>query len=272
MAITNLDQLVAGFNPPEFFLKATGSPEGAGTMHSLLYALGIPGAGVAPTSGLNGESLAFYAGQLPIKAPLVGQSKYIARVALIPSVNCGFALNDRLWHNSGINMTTLTEQVIDSVVFPARDANGSSAGQGVMVALEVSTDTGNLAPITDTTIRYTSSSGVPNRVGFYDPSYTFPTTALRGTFVPFILQAGDTGVRSVQGLTLGTSYVSGIMHLVAYRPVALIAVAIANITAYEDAVSLGLPRLYTDPVLFAVVHPTSASAFKVQGLIVLATG
>jgi hypothetical protein len=46
--------------------------------------------------------------------------------------------------------------------------------------------------------------------------------------MPFLLQAGDTGVRSIQGITLGTTYTSGTMMLIAYRQIALDGMTVAN--------------------------------------------
>ena len=46
--------------------------------------------------------------------------------------------------------------------------------------------------------------------------------------MPFQLAAGDTGIRSVQSVTLGTSYGGGALSLVLYRPVAREGVTVAN--------------------------------------------
>lgn len=272
MAITNIDQLLAGFDPAEMFVKVTGTMEAAGQPHSLFYAAGIPGAAAVPSPGLAGAILTSYAGQLPVKAPPVGQSKYLARAALGANATVAFQICDRLWHNSGIVVTTTTEQLIGSPAWPNRDADGTSLGRGVQIALEVSTITGNGGAVTNSTVRYTNSDGVSGRTATLATGYAFPATAEVGTFVPFLLQAGDTGVRSIEGITLGTSLVSGAVHLVAYRPVASLCSVVQNGVSRDDAVSLGLPRLWDAPVLFVLVTPNATTTTTVRGLITLATG
>lgn len=266
MAITSLDQLIAGMLPPIEFLKVGSTMEAAGVMHSFLYTAGNPGAGVAPTPGLNGAALTTYAGQIPFSNPGGSARSYLARLEAAASVPGRLMLADRLWHNSGIVVTTTGPQGITTPTWPARDRNGATAGDGVQIALEVSALMGNAA-ITNTTLLYTNSAGTNSRVAIA----RFPASAQPGTFVRFELQAGDTGVQSIQSLTLGTSYVSGTMHLVAYRSLATLPVAV-NTGQAADAVALGMPRLYDNSVPFLLWLPTATTATTVQGQIVWAQG
>jgi hypothetical protein len=55
-----------------------------------------------------------------------------------------------------------------------------------------------------------------------------PATPVIGTLMRFQLQAGDTGVRSIQSVTLGTSYGAGALTLLVYRVLAQDGVALAN--------------------------------------------
>lgn len=267
MAITSLDQLIAGMLPPIEFLKVGGTMEAAGVMHSLLYTAGFPGAGVAPTPGLNGAALTTYAGQIPFSNPGGSARSYLARLEAAASVPGRLMLADRLWHNSGIVVTTTGPQGITTPTWPARDRNGATAGDGVQIALEVSALMGNAA-VTNTTLLYTNSAGTNSRVATIA---SFPASAQPGTFVRFELQAGDTGVQSIQAISLGTSYVSGTMHLVAYRALASLPVAV-NTGQALDAVALGMPRLYDNSVPFLLWLPTATTATTVQGQIVWAQG
>jgi hypothetical protein len=78
---------------------------------------------------------------------------------------------------------------------------------------------------------YTNSLGSSGKTA---TMASYPATAQAGTVVPFPLSAGDVGVQSIQTLPLGTSYVSGTIHLVAYRHVATVPVPTANVALGRD--------------------------------------
>lgn len=242
--------------PAEPIVKAAFTGEAAGHLHSTFYLAGRPGAAVAPTPGLTGAALTSYAGQLPFPAAVGGKNVHVARLAGTTAAAGGWILCDRLWHNSGFTQATTTAETVNSVAFPARDVNGSTNGVGVLVGLEVSTATTNAGAITNTTMSYTNDAGTAGRTATI-PS--FPATGVAGTFVPFQLAAGDTGVRSIQSLTKGTSYAGGTMHLVAYRPIMMLPFTVTNIGAAVDGVSAGLPRMYDSSVPFLqIVLPATA--------------
>jgi hypothetical protein len=256
MAITTAAGLAGATQSPIFFIKGGVTNEAAGVPFTLFYMGSSPPAAAAPTPGLDGAALTSYAGQLPFSNPASGNT-YLADLTVSFSVGGGvngtLILADRLWHNSGLSVTTTTAQTLSSVTWPARDQNGSTDGVGVMVGIEVSTATTNAGAITNTTMEYTNSSGTGTRTATIS---SFPATALAGTFIPFELQAGDVGVRSIQSVTLGTSYGGGVIHLVAYRIIARTGNLTGQITPTNistktlDGVQLGLPRLYDNTVPF----------------------
>lgn len=146
------------------------------------------------------------------------------------------------------------------MAWPARDRNGSTNGEGVLVGLEVSAQTGGGAT-SATTMLYTNSAGTNTRTA---TMASFPATAQVGTFVPFQLDAGDIGVRSIQEITLGVSYVSGTIHLVAYRILAEFRVVAAESTD-RDAMQLGFPKLYDNTVPYILWRPTATTATIIDG-------
>lgn len=258
MAITTLAGLAAGLQPPVYFQKPNISAD-TDVLTSYFYAAGSPPAAVAPSPGLNGAALTSYAGQIDFQNPASGNA-YLAAVHLAASsgsVSGVWMLYDRLWHNSGINVTTTTEQAITSPTWPARDNNGATDGEGVFVLLEFSAGSTN-APITNTTLNYTNSAGTAGRTA----TLVAPAALNASSLLMFRLQDGDTGIRSVQGITLGTSYATGTMHLVAVRPIAspLPFPLYTEESAYYDAIALGFPRLYNDSVLFAAGYNGNVSA------------
>lgn len=261
MAITTLDGVRAGLMPPVDFFKAQSAGEAAGVPYSTFYTAGLPEAAAAPSPGLSGAALTSYAGQIPFQNPVSGNA-YLARfdglmLALASSnVMVQSILLDRLWHNSGIDVTGLLGQTINSVAWPARDRNGSTDGDGVFVGLEVSAATTNAGAITSITMDYTNSAGTSGRTGAIA---SFPATAVAGTFVLFQLQSGDVGVRSVQSLTLGTTLVTGTIHLVAVRPVCDLAQKAGGEIILQDAFACGFPRLYDNTVPFIAQASSSTN-------------
>jgi hypothetical protein len=193
----------------------------------------------------------------------------LAGLSAAATVSGKLMLADRLWHNASITSTTTTAQTINSATLPARDSAGTTNGAGVLVGLEVSTATTNGSAITNTTLNYTNSAGVSGRTATIA---SFPATAVAGVFVTFQLQAGDVGVRSIQSLTLGTSYGSGVIHLVAYRVVAELVVAQANSGDSMDAIRLGLPEMFDDSVPFLMWQPVNSSSVTVRGTVVYGHG
>lgn len=259
MAITTLSGLKDGLQPTFHFLKSSVNYEATGLLASLAYAAGSPAAAATPSPGIDGAALTSYAGQIPWVNPASG-SGYVASInSGLPNSASGFVgmgfVYDRLWHNSGITVTTTTEQAISSPIWPARDRGGSTNGDGVFVAIETSAAMGN-GTITNTTLNYTNSAGTSGRTGTIT---SVSSTLQANTFIPFHLQEGDVGVRSVQGLTLGTSYVSGTMHLVAFRPICEWFSRELSRLCMATAFQLAMPRVYDDSVLFATVINNASS-------------
>jgi len=272
VAITTGDGLVAGIIGTSTVIgKDSASNEAAGISHTPWYASGIIGAGAAPTGGLNGVTFSGTVnGQVPIPAAAAGKQSYVERLSLVHTGGIGHIwLIDRLWGNVPV-VTTTTGQAVTSPTWPARDASASTIGAGVYLAIEVSATTGNAGAITNTTIIYTNSGnfGWPRTATLA----SFPITGLTGTWLPFSLQAGDAGVRSVETVTLGTSYVSGAIHIVAYRLVASIPVPTANIGNDRGWANLGLPKVWDNSVLQLVYFPTGTAVGALVGEITYAQG
>lgn len=202
---------------------------------------GFPGAWSVGTPGVNGVVTAcdvvgtagtggaLSLGTHVLPDPATG-GWYLTRFGLNAVVVNTYQLIDVLWYNTGLVVTTTTNQAIVSPAFPARDVNGSTNGEGLKIALYALTALGNAATVANTTVSYTNSAGTAGRTATFAASVgrQAPATPVIGTFMFFNLQAGDTGVRSIQGITLATTYTSGTMMLMVYRPIALDGVAVAN--------------------------------------------
>ena len=267
MAITSVDTAIAGMKPPSWFSKAVSGTLVAGRPFSPFYTAGNPGAAVAPTPGLSGAALTSYAGQIQI--PAASGNTHLARFSGVPSAQAGtLVLCDRLWHNSGFTITSTGAQTVNSVAFPARDMNGSTNGVGVFLGVEISTATGAGTPTI--TVSYTNDAGTAGKTATNSVA-TVASSAI-GTFYPIGLAAGDTGVRSVQTLTLSATWTSGTMHLVAYRPIATLTFPAAGAGDAIDALTSGLPRCYDNTVPFLIFIPQTTTTTMLTGTVVFTQG
>lgn len=253
--------------PIEFYSKALSGTLTAGRPFSPFYLAGIPGAAVAPTPGIAGAALTAYAGQIPI--PAASANTHLARASFASSAQAGnIIVYDRLWHNSGIVVTTITAQTINSVAWPARDKNGAVSGAGVYIGMEVSTVMGAGASVIS--ISYTNSAGTAGRTGTAVDVYA--ATAAAGSFFRFALQAGDVGVQSVQTFTSTVSMTSGVVHLVAYRVLASIELTAAGINGVIDPVTGGIPREYDTTVPSILYLPQTTTTTQLAGSVIHTQG
>lgn len=269
MAITTLDGVIAGAEPPQFYFKAISPTLVQGRPFSPFYLAGIPGAAVAPTPGLSGAALTTYSGQIPWSNPTGGNNSYLSRFGGNASnVSGSLLLCDRLWHNSGITITSTGSQTVNSVAFPARDNNGATDGEGILLGVEVSTQTGSGTPTI--TVGYTNSAGTSGRTATNTHATT--ATSVVGSFYPISLQAGDLGVRSIQSLTLSATWTSGTIHLVAYRVLAAVDIMGGAVFSCVDAITGGFPRLYDNTVPFVLLIAGGTTASNIVASMTVTQG
>lgn len=265
MAITTLDGVIAGMRPPEDFLKI-GAATVAGRFYSPFYVAGRPGAAVAPSPGVAGAALTSYAGQIPWTNPVSGNS-YLARFTGSCNVAGTLLVCDRLWHNSGLSSVLITSQTVNSVAWPARDRDGTTNGENVLIGFEVSTVMGVGTPTF--TMGYTNSAGTAGRT---ITTAAQSATMAVGSFIPIQLAAGDTGVRSVQTWQLSATMTSGAYHLVAYRVLARLDLPLANTGAAIDSITSGFVRMYDNTVPFLLWLPSVATAPTLTGQVIVTQG
>lgn len=244
--------------------KVGTAPEAAGVMYSHSKDSGFPGAWVIGVPGINGRntngSLAPDNGCINVGSPGAG-AWYLRDINMSATIAGQFNLFDVLWVNSGLVVTTTTIQNITQPTLPPRDNNGSTSGLGIYAGILVSVSTGNASAVTNTTLSYTNSDGVSGRTATIT---SFPATATVGTFVPFQLQAGDTGVQSIQGITLGTSYVSGSISLICFNPMASNSIALANSGSLSYQRKLDL-RVYDGHCLLPFWFASATTAVTMNG-------
>lgn len=270
MAITTLDGALAGMTPSNYFIKVASAVPVIGRPQSLWMLGGNPGAGTYDAT-LNGvilsSSAAQVAGQIPFTDPVSGNT-YLARLQAAASQACTVLLCDRLWHNGGFTITSTAAQNITSPTWPARDNAGTTNGDGVLLGLEVSAACGAAAPTI--TVSYTNQAGTAGRTA--TNAFATANSPTIGGFFPIGLAAGDTGVRSVQSMTLSASWVSGTVNLVAYRVLAALELQGAYVPNAIDALTAGMPQMYNGSVPFLILVPSAATAATVTGQVVYTKG
>jgi hypothetical protein len=255
--------------PPAIFMKGASGTLVAARHFSTWMLGGYPGAAAAPAAGIGGENLsAPVVGQIPFTNPSSGNS-YLAYLAANSGVAGMMMLCDRIWQNSGIDVTLTTEQVFTgSAQIGARDVNGSNAGVGVMAGVEVITATGAGTPTL--TLKYTDQAGNAGHTA----TNMVPTVAssIAGTFHVIGLAAGDSGIRKAESLQLSATWTTGTLSVVLFRIMAMLPIAIANLPNAFDGVSLGFPRIYNNTVPFIVYLPYTTLSSIILGQAVWSQG
>ena len=265
MAITTLDGAIAGMQAPQPFMKVgiTMAVAAAQRAYTPWYANGNPGASVANAAGVNGDAVTpadgtAVQGCIRRTNPVSGNA-YIGRLAVSATVAGTLWLIDRLWHNSGLTVTSTAAQAITPASLPPRSGDGTSNGANVMAAIEWSAAGGAGAPTV--TLTYTDQDGNAGNTGTFTGVASPPV----GTFEIFTLAAGDTGIRAPTSFIQSATRTSGTMHLVLFRVIAQVEVTAANIGNAIDALTSGLPRIYDDSVLQIVWFPIATSATTITG-------
>lgn len=267
MAITTFDQAAAGAKSLGLYSKALSGTLVAGRPLNPWYLGGMPGAAAVPAPGIAGAALTSYAGQLPI--PAASANTHVHRFSGGSSAQAGMLLLcDRLWHNSGIAVTTTTAQTINSVAWPARDASGSTDGAQVFIGMEVSAATG--AGAATPSISYTNSANTAGRTSVTEDAYV--ATSALGSFYRLGLAAGDVGVRSIQTCTLGVSMTSGSISLVAYRVLAALELTAAGVPSAVDWFTGGAARCYDTTVPFLLFVPQTTTSTMLTGSVIFTQG
>lgn len=268
MAITTVDGALAGMQPAREIYKALTGTLVAGRPHSLFYTAGIPGAAAAPTPGIGGAVLTSYAGQIPFSNPASGNS-YLARFLGQATQAGTLLLCDRLWHNSGITITSTGAQTLTgSAQIPARDANGTNSGDGVFAGVEVSAQTGAGTPTL--TLTYTNQAGATGKTATNVVATV--ATSIAGTFYPIGLAAGDTGIRQATSFQLSATWTSGTIHIVLYRIIARLELTAALTPNAIDALSCGFTRLYDNSVPFLIFIPNTTTTSNITGQVIWTQG
>ncbi len=243
------------------FMKTSTAAKAIGNWYCTSKDAGYPGAWAPGAPGVNGRvtdgtQSADY-GCIPVTNAAAG-SNFLTALDMQSSVNHTNDFFDCLWVNSGLVVTTTTEQAITTPTLPARDVNGTTNGEGCGIGLLFVAAATNAGAISNCTVRYTNSKGVGSRVATLTTAVgsQIPITPVIGTMIWFSLAAGDTGVKSIEGITIGTSLVTGTVSLMITRDICTIGTTLVNVAAAKTIGSPGI-KLFNGTCL---LHNIMASA------------
>jgi hypothetical protein len=183
------------------------------------------------------------------------------------SISAGIMI-DLLNVSGGLNATLTTPQTTN---LPTATLTRYTSGEGVMVGIVIFTQIGN--GFSTITISYTNESGTSGRTS--TPTQIGQTNFREANiFIPIPLSSGDTGVRSVESVTLSvTSGAVGNFGLCLYKPLAMISLESGTGQAPLDAVSTGgiigsLCEIHQDACLTFLANSTT-SATSISGSVIL---
>lgn len=198
MAITTQDQLVSAVAAGQLvqFNKAS-MVTVAGFWYSHFRNPGRPGAGATPSTAAGNTLDRTSVGALAVPAP--SATSYISSAGCAASQAQTVSIADRLVETAQLSGITTTAQTVNSVALPARAAGVTD----IELWLEIYTLAGNTASAT-VTCSYTNQSGTSGRTATLIGGIPATGTPINRSY-QFSLQAGDTGVQSVQTFTSTTS-------------------------------------------------------------------
>lgn len=142
---------------------------------------------------------------------------------------------DLLNQSGQLNGTVTTEQTTN---LPTAALTRHTSGEGVMVGLVIYSAVGTT--VTTVTIRYTNQAGTANQVS---TATVFGGTGFREAprLILIPLAAGDTGVRSVEGVTLAaTTGTAGNFGVVMFKPLTVLSLENTSGAIPLDAVTGGM--------------------------------
>lgn len=266
MAITTQDGLIAALaagRTVNFFKPSQGAATGATI--TLFRIGGVPGAGSIPSAGSGRTLSRTSAGAMQIPAP--SGTSYITSFTALSSQASTFILADRLVETAGLSGIVTTEQGINSVDVPAR----ATTANDVELWLEIYSALGGTTVAT-VTASYTNQAGVAGQTATLVGGIPASGGTLNRGY-QFTLQAGDTSVRSVQSVTLGSSTgTAGNFGIVLRRTMLYGSVVAPNLSFTQGYAETDLQILADDACVELLVQPTTPNTGNVQGNFGVAQG
>lgn len=249
---------------PVFFPSVTTSSTRLTDLNSA--GVGMHGQAPTPTAAGSGGQLhaAGNQGYAPITDAGVGKELRVNGINLAMSAAGAVHVYERIWSCSGFNATLNTAQTITG--FPTLtipDANGT----GLEMFVEIFTQIG--ATGTTVTASYTNSSNTAGRTTI---AQSIGNTGLREVFrlIRLPLQVGDTGVKSIQSVTLAaTTGTAGNFGLVLAKKLTTYTNGAAFASDPQDFAGVGLPKVDNTAALMYVYVAAGSTSGVIDGTLLI---
>jgi hypothetical protein len=259
--LLSLDDAVAGAQELRLIYKPSLASMVAGQFGSLWTSNGTPSAGATPpTSGVNTIPTRATNGALLLPTFAGGVDVYLANFKAAIGNAGSLWLFDRLAHMSGLSGVVATAQAVNH-----HPLTRHTSGDGVSAFLEVYGVLG--ATGVTATVSYTNQAGLAGRSGMA----AIPSNANIGRFIPVTLQAGDTGVRSVQSVIHATTGTAGNYGVTLAKIHGFMACLLANVGYELDIIGLNAQKIDVNACLMLAVLCSTTSTGNLFGTLGVTT-
>lgn len=271
MAITSMDGLIAAMAAGQSLKFYMPSTVGAGSSFFSMNTLVASSFGQMATATAFGSGGTTYtqgttAGQgWPIWTAGGALTSYLSRFTFSTQLAEMLALYDLMWGCSGFNTTVLTAQSV--VGFSGLPPRAPANGVGLELWCICYVVDG--ATASQMTVSYTNQSGVSGRTT--QAIFINSMVAHKLLLVP--LQAGDTGIQSVQSVTFTASTgTAGNLGLFIMNRLSTVSLTVANTNAVADFAGTGLPIINDNAVLFFNLLCSAGTTGVIIGQVDIAQG
>lgn len=193
---------------------------------------------------------------------IINVSAYSAVATAVPGV---LMLVDVCLYYPGINMNLATAQTLTNSTTLTRYTDGAGL-RAYLVDVTASGATAHNVALSYTNQANTSGRALPVTVSCTasaTPGHIVHSGTAANNYGPFLpLASGDTGIRSVQTITLSAASLAGTAALVLCRPLATIPITTAAVAAERDLMNQlpSLPRVYDGACLTWLYFAGAATA------------
>jgi hypothetical protein len=260
MAITTADGWFAAAKQKVYFMKNASLATTVGNPYSLWDRTGNPGAGTMPVNNITTGVLFTNAttGAPGINAFGSGATGYLAAGRYRNAVTGSCVLYDRIFGAFGqaTNLASATPVTLSAPVdYSSRLPGGTDYGN-LEILLEIVVTAASASTVT---IGYTNQSNVTGRTAVSGTINGANFAANRIVSLP--LQAGDTGVKAINSMTVGgTTSATGQVNVIVARRLAVFDIRIANATDAQAWDMIGGPVVFATSCLWPVIATDAAQA------------
>lgn len=270
MAITTMDGLLSALGNSQdqklFFPNATNVAGGWINLNqAVTSSFGILAVPTAYTSGGKTYNQSQNAVGFPRWTANGSTTTYIGRLGATFATAGTIHIYGLLWACSGFSGAVNTAQAVTGFSgLPTRNPTG----EGCEIWIGCSSATG--ATASNMTVQYTNSKGVSGR-NTVSTAHITSMPANRMYQVP--LQSGDTGVQSIQSITLSASTATaGNLWVLIMDRYTSIASAVPNVSVTSDAITLGFPKIYDESCIVFINQAAATSSGIIMGNLSIVQG